>query len=68
MIWQLSYFLLYQVHVSGVGDFQLSKMEILKDPFPLNARKEQDFMDSDEVCDVEVLAVSFKYKQKMSIQ
>ncbi|CAB4281249.1 unnamed protein product [Prunus armeniaca] len=43
------------VHVSGVGDFQLSKMEILKDPFPLNARKEQDFMDSDEVCDVEVL-------------
>ncbi|KAM1398258.1 hypothetical protein ACFX2I_015726 [Malus domestica] len=43
------------VHVSGAGDFQLSKMEILKDPFPLNARKEQDAMDSDEVGDREVL-------------
>ncbi|KAM1377841.1 hypothetical protein FF1_039295 [Malus domestica] len=43
------------VHVSGAGDFQLSKMEILKDPFPLNARKEQDAMDSDEVGDAEVL-------------
>ncbi|KAF3446885.1 hypothetical protein FNV43_RR12065 [Rhamnella rubrinervis] len=37
------------VHVSGAGDFQLSKIEVLKDPFPLNARKRQDIMDSDDV-------------------
>lgn len=42
------------VHVSGAGDFQLSKIEVLKDPFPLNARKEQDAMDS-EVNDVQVI-------------
>ncbi|GKV16183.1 hypothetical protein SLEP1_g26864 [Rubroshorea leprosula] len=39
------------VHVSGARDFQLSKIEILKDPSPLNARKEQDAMDSDELND-----------------
>ncbi|KAK4577824.1 hypothetical protein RGQ29_028089 [Quercus rubra] len=41
------------VHVSGAGDYQLTKIEILKDPFPLNPRKEQDLMDADEVHDVE---------------
>lgn len=45
---------LLQVHVSGAGDYQLTKIEILKDPFPLNPRKEQDLMDADEVHDVEV--------------
>lgn len=45
---------LNQVHISGAGDFQLSKIEILKDPFPLNARKEQDLMDSDELNDEQV--------------
>ncbi|KAI4351507.1 hypothetical protein L6164_005873 [Bauhinia variegata] len=43
------------VHVSGAGDFQLSKIEILKDPFPLNSRKKHDSMDSDEVHDIEVI-------------
>lgn len=43
------------VHVSGAGDFQLCKMDILKDPHPLNAKKEQDVMDADEVGDVEVV-------------
>lgn len=43
-----------QVHISGAGDFQLSKIEILKDPFPLNARKGQDLMDSDELNDEQV--------------
>ncbi|XP_024020075.1 pre-rRNA-processing protein TSR1 homolog [Morus notabilis] len=43
------------VHVSGAGDYQLSKIEILKDPFPLNARKKQDFMDSDDMSDLEVV-------------
>ncbi|XP_010266136.1 PREDICTED: pre-rRNA-processing protein TSR1 homolog isoform X2 [Nelumbo nucifera] len=37
------------VHVSGVGDFQLGKVDVLKDPFPLNAKKGPNFMDSDEV-------------------
>ncbi|GLT75573.1 hypothetical protein SLA2020_472880 [Shorea laevis] len=43
------------VHVSGAGDFQLAKIEILKDPFPLNARKEKDAMDSNELRDVKVI-------------
>ncbi|KAJ7966958.1 pre-rRNA-processing protein TSR1-like [Quillaja saponaria] len=43
------------VHVSGVGDFQLCKLEILKDPFPLNSRKGQDLMDSDETQHAEVV-------------
>ncbi|KAK2392728.1 pre-rRNA-processing protein TSR1 protein [Trifolium repens] len=43
------------VHVSGAGDFQLCKIEVLKDPFPLNSRKNQDLMDSDEMHDVEVI-------------
>ncbi|KAG7971506.1 hypothetical protein I3843_07G137300 [Carya illinoinensis] len=43
------------VHISGAGDYQLSKIEILKDPFPLNPRKERDIMDSDEVHDTEVI-------------
>ncbi|XP_004500884.1 uncharacterized protein [Cicer arietinum] len=43
------------VHVSGAGDFQLCKVEVLKDPFPLNSRKNQDLMDSDETHDLEVI-------------
>ncbi|XVF63546.1 hypothetical protein PTKIN_Ptkin09bG0095500 [Pterospermum kingtungense] len=43
------------VHVSGAGDFQLCKIEIIKDPIPLNARKEYDAMDSDDNEDVEVI-------------
>ncbi|KAF4389095.1 hypothetical protein F8388_026824 [Cannabis sativa] len=39
------------VHVSGAGDYQLCKIEILKDPYPLNARKETDIMDSDDISD-----------------
>lgn len=40
------------VHVSGAGDFQLSCIDLLKDPCPLNARKERGLMDSDEVQEV----------------
>ncbi|KAL6952621.1 hypothetical protein U1Q18_044989 [Sarracenia purpurea var. burkii] len=43
------------VHVSGAGDFQLCKIELLKDPCPLHARKEGDLMDSEEVHDVQVI-------------
>ncbi|OAY22597.2 hypothetical protein MANES_18G005500v8 [Manihot esculenta] len=43
------------VHVSGAGDFQLHKIEILRDPFPLNPRKEVDAMDSDDLLVVEVV-------------
>ncbi|KDP36805.1 hypothetical protein JCGZ_08096 [Jatropha curcas] len=43
------------VHVSGAGDFQLLKLEILKDPFPLNPRKEPDAMDSDDLLNAEVV-------------
>lgn len=43
------------VHVRGAGDFQMCKMEILKDPFPLNVRKQQDAMESDDIHAAEVI-------------
>ncbi|KAF8089094.1 hypothetical protein N665_0518s0020 [Sinapis alba] len=43
------------VHVSGIGDFQLSEVELLKDPFPLNERKKQNSMELDDLHDEEVL-------------
>ncbi|KAI3745719.1 hypothetical protein L6452_08125 [Arctium lappa] len=43
------------VHVSGAGDFQMSKIELLKDPCLLNMKKEGDFMDADEVNDSQVI-------------
>ncbi|XP_050227043.1 uncharacterized protein LOC126676775 [Mercurialis annua] len=43
------------VHLSGAGDFQLQKIEILKDRCPLNPRKEADAMDSDDLVDAEVV-------------
>ncbi|GAB4854292.1 hypothetical protein Ancab_022878 [Ancistrocladus abbreviatus] len=43
------------VHVSGAGDFQLCKIEILKDPFPLNPRKGQDLMDADDMHNAPVI-------------
>ncbi|XP_013749105.2 pre-rRNA-processing protein TSR1 homolog [Brassica napus] len=44
------------VHVTGVGDFQLSKVEVLKDPFPLlNERRKQTSMELDDSHDEEVL-------------
>jgi hypothetical protein len=54
----LSHIFFCQVHVSGAGDFQLCKIEVLKDPFPLNSRKNQDLMDSDEMHDVEVWSLT----------
>ncbi|KAL8514967.1 hypothetical protein ACS0TY_013885 [Phlomoides rotata] len=41
------------VHVAGAGDFQLSKIELLKDPCPLNVRKGMDVMDSES--DIQVM-------------
>ncbi|KAL9255003.1 Pre-rRNA-processing protein TSR1-like protein [Drosera capensis] len=43
------------VHVSGAGDFEFSKIELLKDPFPLNPRKGQDLMDADDMCTGQVI-------------
>ncbi|KAL4579054.1 hypothetical protein LXL04_015189 [Taraxacum kok-saghyz] len=43
------------VHVSGAGDFQLGKIELLKDPCSLNVKKEGDFMDADETNDSQVI-------------
>ncbi|KAF6158366.1 hypothetical protein GIB67_022446 [Kingdonia uniflora] len=37
------------VHVSGAGDYQLCKIDVLKDPYPLHARKGQEFMVTDEL-------------------
>lgn len=43
------------VHISGAGDFQLCKIEILKDPFPINQRKGHNMMDADDANDVQVI-------------
>ncbi|KAJ8538175.1 hypothetical protein K7X08_014715 [Anisodus acutangulus] len=42
------------VHITGAGDFQLSKIELLKDPCPLNVRK--DLMESDEMNEAQVIS------------
>ncbi|XP_021732221.1 pre-rRNA-processing protein TSR1 homolog [Chenopodium quinoa] len=44
------------VHVSGAGDYQLSKIDILRDPYALNPRKEHDTMDADDVPDLQVIS------------
>jgi pre-rRNA-processing protein TSR1 len=36
------------VHLSGVGDFQLGQIDILKDPFPINERKNSNAMVSED--------------------
>ncbi|KAL0403083.1 UNVERIFIED_CONTAM: Pre-rRNA-processing protein T [Sesamum radiatum] len=41
------------VHVAGAGDFQLSKIELLRDPCTLNVRKGVDLMDSEN--DIQVV-------------
>ncbi|KAJ9542015.1 hypothetical protein OSB04_028521 [Centaurea solstitialis] len=46
---------LHKVHVSGAGDFQMSKIELLKDPCLLNLKIEGDLMDADEVNDSQVI-------------
>lgn len=43
------------VHISGAGDFQLSKLELLKDPCSLNIRKGEDMMDSDDTNNIQVI-------------
>ncbi|CAO2823087.1 unnamed protein product [Amaranthus hypochondriacus] len=43
------------VHVSGAGDYQLSKIDILSDPYVLNPRKGKDTMDADDVPDLQVI-------------
>ncbi|XP_047327231.1 pre-rRNA-processing protein TSR1 homolog [Impatiens glandulifera] len=48
---------IYQpVHVSGAGDYQISYIEVLKDPCPLNTRKERDLMDAEEASDFQVIS------------
>lgn len=44
------------VHVSGAGDYQLSKIDILRDPYALNPRKEHDTMDADDMPDLQVIS------------
>ncbi|WOK92487.1 pre-rRNA-processing protein [Canna indica] len=43
------------VHVSGAGDFQLGKIDILKDPFPISERKSSNSMDSDDMQNFQVV-------------
>ncbi|KAG9452918.1 hypothetical protein H6P81_005822 [Aristolochia fimbriata] len=39
--------------LSGAGDFQLSKIDVLRDPFPINIRKNQDLMDAEAVLEAQ---------------
>ncbi|KAG9440983.1 hypothetical protein H6P81_016837 [Aristolochia fimbriata] len=43
------------VHVSGAGDFQLSKIDVLRNPFPINIRKNQDLMDAEAALEAQIL-------------
>ncbi|MCL7027843.1 hypothetical protein MKW94_005841, partial [Papaver nudicaule] len=43
------------VHVSGSGDFQMSKIDVLQDPNSLKAETGQDLMDSDELHGIEII-------------
>ncbi|XP_068639878.1 uncharacterized protein [Aristolochia californica] len=45
------------VHVPGAGDFQLSKIDVLRDPFPTNLRKNQDLMDAEDAHEAQALRV-----------
>lgn len=36
------------VHISSAGDFQLGRIDLLKDPMPMNERKDKNSMDSDD--------------------
>ncbi|KMZ72355.1 Pre-rRNA-processing protein TSR1-like protein [Zostera marina] len=37
------------IHISGAGDFQLSKIDVLNDPFPINTqRRNSDMMESED--------------------
>ena len=51
-------FSIQKVHVSGAGDFQLSQIDVLKDPCPLNERKSSDVMETEDngiqVCYIEL--------------
>ncbi|CAL9115738.1 unnamed protein product [Musa textilis] len=39
------------VHVSGAGDFQLGRIDVLKDQCPMSERKSSNSMDADDTCD-----------------
>ncbi|KAG0476165.1 hypothetical protein HPP92_013006 [Vanilla planifolia] len=43
------------VHVSGAGDFQLDKIDVLQDPVPLNERKDSDLMDTDNLNAIQIV-------------
>ncbi|KAB5557761.1 hypothetical protein DKX38_008670 [Salix brachista] len=56
------------VHVSGAGDFQLQKIEILKDPNLLKLRKESDAMDSDDVEVVRSMDPDFMTQEQLVVE
>lgn len=45
--------------MTGAGDFQLSKVDILKDPFPLNERRGHNLMESEDNMSQVILLASF---------
>ncbi|XP_051125554.1 uncharacterized protein LOC127247646 [Andrographis paniculata] len=55
------------VHVSGAGDFQLSKIELLKDPCALNVRKGEESMDSEDEIQVLRCIIPDPMKQELLV-
>ncbi|KAG1362597.1 pre-rRNA-processing protein TSR1 [Cocos nucifera] len=43
------------IHVAGAGDFQLRKIDVLGDPYPINERKGCNSMHSEEAHDIQVI-------------
>ncbi|KAJ6811590.1 pre-rRNA-processing protein TSR1-like protein isoform X1 [Iris pallida] len=43
------------VHLSGGGDFQIGRIDVLKDPFPMNERKDRNSMEADDLHSIEVI-------------
>ncbi|KAL6547710.1 hypothetical protein OROHE_009415 [Orobanche hederae] len=52
------------VHIAGAGDFPLSKIELLRDPCPLNLRKGAHQMDSENDTQVLICLVPNQNKQE----
>ncbi|XP_073116809.1 uncharacterized protein [Elaeis guineensis] len=43
------------IHVAGAGDFQLRKIDVLRDPYPINERKGCNSMHSEETHGIQVI-------------
>ena len=57
-----------QIHVAGAGDFQLRKIDVLRDPYPINERKGCNSMHSEETHGIQVLHIDLVVKKVNSVR